>query len=88
MISNSSDHYVFTWTYKTYKSIISLDTYDRIMTTQHILWFWRLDQEFDNLFDYTFQEVANIKLPNITIIQIKYGISIDQTYHIIKSIIQ
>ena len=38
-----------------------------------------LTQEFDTLFDYKLQESAKLKLLNITIIQIKYGISIDQT---------
>ena len=45
-------------------------------------------QEFDNLFDYTFQEGEKLKLLNINIIQSKYGISIDQTDHIMKNIIQ
>ena len=41
-------------------------------------------QDFDNLFDYTFQEGGKLKLLNINIIQSKYGISIDQTDHIMK----
>ena len=45
-------------------------------------------QEFYTLFDYTFQEGPKINLLNINIIQIEYGISIDQTNHIIKNIIQ
>ena len=44
--------------------------------------------ELDNLFDYTFQEVPKINLLNINIIQSEYVISIDQTYYIIKNIIQ
>ena len=39
-------------------------------------------KEYDTIFDYTFQEVPKLKLLNIIIIQIKYGISIDQTDHI------
>ena len=45
-------------------------------------------QEFDTIFEYTFQEVPKLKLPNINIIQSKHGISIDQTYHTTKNIIQ
>ena len=45
-------------------------------------------QEFYNLFDCTFQEDPKLKLLNINIIQSKYGISIDQTDHIIRNIIQ
>ena len=58
------------------------------MVTEHIICFEILTQEFDTLFDYTFQEGSKIKLLNINIIQGKYGISIDQTYHIMKNIIQ
>ena len=45
-------------------------------------------QEFETLFDYTFQEWPKLKLLNIRIIQGEYGISIDQTDHTIKHIIQ
>ena len=58
------------------------------MTTQHKVFFERLAQYFDTLFDYSFQEVAKLKLLNITIIQSKYGIGIDQKDHIIQKIIQ
>ena len=43
-------------------------------------------QEFDILFDYTFQKVPKLKILNINIILNKYGISIDQTDHIMKNI--
>ena len=39
---------------------------------------------FDTIFDYTSQEGSKLKLLNINILQGKYGISIDQTYHIMK----
>ena len=45
-------------------------------------------QEFDTIFDYTFQERLKQKILNINNIQSKYGISIDQTYHIMKNSIQ
>ena len=45
-------------------------------------------KEYDTIFDYTFQEVPKLKLLNIIIIQIKYGISIDQKDHIMKNLIQ
>ena len=50
--------------------------------------FERLTQESDTIFEYTFQEGSKLKLLNINIIQGKYGINIDQTYHIMKNIIQ
>ena len=53
-----------------------------------MIWFGRLAQVFYNLFDYTFQEVSKLKLLNINLIQSKYGISIDQTDHNMKDIIQ
>ena len=43
-------------------------------------------QEFDALFNYTFQEGPKLKILAIIIIQSKYEISIDQTDHIIKII--
>ena len=58
------------------------------MSTENIICFERLTQEIDTLFDYTFQEGSKLKLLNINIIQSKYGISIDQTDHIMKNIIQ
>ena len=58
------------------------------MVTYNIIFFERLAQEFDTTFDYTFQEGSKLKPLNINIIQSKYGTSIDQTYHIMKNIIQ
>ena len=58
------------------------------METNNIICFERLTQEFDTLFDYTFQEGSKVKPLNINIIQSKYGINIYQTDHIMKNIIQ
>ena len=58
------------------------------MATQNIIFFERLMQGFDTLFDYTFQEGPKLKFFNINIIQSEYGISIDQTDNIIDNIIQ
>ena len=55
---------------------------------QQRIFFGVLTQRFEALFYYSFQEGPKIKLPNIKIIQSKYGISIDQTDHIMKNIIQ
>ena len=54
------------------------------MAKENIICFERITQEFYTLFDYTFQEGSKIKLLNINTIQGKYGISIDQTDHIMK----
>ena len=41
-------------------------------------------KESYTFFDHTFQEEPKLNLLNINIIQSKYGISIDQTYQIMK----
>ena len=43
-------------------------------------------QEFDTLFDYTFQEGPKLKILATIIIQSEYDISIDYTDYIIKRI--
>ena len=55
MIRISSDHDVFVWTYKTYKYILAVETYDIIMATHNIIFFERLTKYFDTIFDDTFQ---------------------------------
>ena len=54
MIISSSDHAIFSWIYKNYKSFLSVETYDILMATENIICFEILTQEFDTLFDYTF----------------------------------
>ena len=58
------------------------------MTTENKICFERLTQEFDTLFCHNFQEGTKLKLLNINTIKSKYGISIDQTDHIMKNTIQ
>ena len=58
-----------------------METYNRIC-------FERPTQEFYTLFDYNLQEGSKLKILNINIFQSKYGISIDQIYHIMKNTIQ
>ena len=65
MISSSYEYDVFTWTYQTYKYICTLETNDILMDTQHRVLFEILTQEFDTLYDYTFQEVAKLNLLNL-----------------------
>ena len=57
------------------------------MATENRILFERLTQEFDTLFDFTFQEGSKLKLLNINTIKSKYAISIDQTDHIMINII-
>ena len=87
IIISSSIHSVFSWVYNSYKSFLVVETDDILMTTQNILCFEILTQEFYTLFDYTFQERSKLKLLNINIIQSKYSISIYQTDHITENII-
>ena len=58
------------------------------MATENKICFEILVQEFDTLFDYTLQEGSKLKLLDINIVQGKYGISIDQTDHIMINIIK
>ena len=70
-----------------YKALFAVEIYDIILETQNRVCFERLMQEFDTLFDYTSPKVPTLKLLNISIIQRKYGIIIDQIYHTMKNII-
>ena len=88
MIRISSNHAVLSWVYKNYRSFPAVETYDTLMETDNRIRFEILAQKLDAIFDYTFQEGSKIKLPNINIIKIKYGIIIDQTDHTMKNIIQ
>ena len=58
------------------------------MATQNIICFESRIKEFIIIFDYIFQEVPQLKLLNINIIQREHVISIDQTDHNTKNIIQ
>ena len=55
MIRTSYDHAIFSWLYKAYISLLDVETDDILMATDNIIFFERLTQEFDTLFDYTFQ---------------------------------
>ena len=70
------------------KSFLAVEIDDILMETQNMIYFEISLWEFDTLFEYIFQEVPKLKNLNINIIQIEYAISIDQTEHIIKNIIQ
>ena len=88
MIRSSHNYAVFSWTYKTYKSIIAVDTENNLMETNNKVYFERLTKAFDILSYYNFQEGPKLNLLNISTIQSKHGIIIDQTYHTINNIIQ
>ena len=71
MIISSSDNAEFQWTYKNYKYFISVETNDIIIltATHNMIYFERPMQEFDTLFDYTFQEGPKLNLLHIKIIK-------------------
>ena len=48
---------------------LAVEKYDILLSTQNSIFFERLMQEFDTLFDYTFQEGKQLKSLNINIIQ-------------------
>ena len=58
------------------------------METENRVWFKRPAKESDTIFDHNLQEGSKLKLLKINMIQSKYGISIDQIYHIMKNIIK
>ena len=88
MIRSSSDHAVLSYTYKIYKLILPGEMFFILMATRDIICFKRLTKAFDTLFFYIYQQGPKLNLLNTTIIKSEHGISIDQTYHIIKNIIQ
>ena len=51
MIINSSDHSVLSWFYNNYKYFLAVETYDILIETQNRIFFERLVQEFDTIFD-------------------------------------
>ena len=55
MIISSYEHSVLSWVYKTYKSFLAVETYDILVATDNIIFFEIITQEFDTLFDFTFQ---------------------------------
>ena len=58
------------------------------METENRVWFKRPAKESDTIFDHNLQEGSKLKVLNINIIQSKYGIIIDQKYHIMINNIQ
>ena len=58
------------------------------MATENRIFFEIIKQAFYTFFEYTLQEESKLKTLNINIIKSKYVISIDQTDHIMKNIIQ
>ena len=64
---NSSDHAVFSWVYKNYKSYLSVEKYYIPMVKENINFFERLTQQSDTIFECTSQEVTNLKLLKINI---------------------
>ena len=99
MIRSTCDHGVFTWTYEentasdntptnTYKAIIFLAMDDILIFTDDIKCYQTIRCAFNPLFDYSYQQGPVLKFLNMRIIQSNYGISIDQTNHIIQNILQ
>lgn len=99
MIRSTCDHGIFTWNYKgddtlatnqtiNHKAIICLATDDILIFTNNIICYQRIRMSFDPLFDYSYQQGPLLKFLNMRIIQSNHGISIDQTNHIQKNILQ
>ena len=82
MIRSSSDHAVFLWVYNNYKPFLAVETYDILMAKENIICFERTTQEFDTIFDYTSQEVSNLKPSKLTLLKVNMASLL--TIHIIS----
>lgn len=75
------------WTYNKFKSLIALATDDNLVATQHQSCVDKIRATIDDMFDYTYNTGTQLKFLNLNIIQSSFGISIDQTQHIQKNVI-
>jgi hypothetical protein len=82
-----SDHGIFIWKQPTSELFLALATDDFIILVDDHVQFIDLKTKFEAMFEVTLQEGANLRFLNLHIIQIPTGISIDQTDHIVETII-
>lgn len=98
LIRSSSDHDIYTWNYIgdnticpvnscSYKEIFCVTKDDLLLLTNNRITLQHLCLCFDSIFKYTFQENSITRFLNFRIIQSSHGISIDQTEHTIKNVI-
>ena len=79
---------VFSWNFEGYKSLLAVATDDMLFATEHKKCLDHLCHIISQYFSYTIQSGAELSFLNLRIIQSNHGISIDQTQHIERTILQ
>jgi hypothetical protein len=83
-----TDHSVFLWQTPTAELFLALATDDFLVLTDYRELFLALKSGLKKLFKLTLQEGPVLRFLNLRIIQSPDGISIDQTDHVVESIIE
>jgi hypothetical protein len=83
-----TDHAVFLWQTPTAELFLALATDDFLVLTDDRELFLALKSGLEKLFKLTLQEGSVLRFLNLRIIQSPDGISIDQTDHVVDSIIE
>jgi hypothetical protein len=83
-----SDHGVFICKQESSERFIALATDDCLIMCDDRAQFLDLKSKMEAMFDLTLQQVAILHFLNLRIIQSPAGISIDQTDHIVKTIVE
>jgi hypothetical protein len=88
LILSDSDHAFFVWKTDPAELFMALATYEFILLTSSRAFFLSLKTGLGKIFELTLQEGYIQCFLNLRIIQIPAGISIDQTDHLVDSIIE
>jgi hypothetical protein len=88
LIRSASDHAVFVWKTDSIELFKALATDNFILLISSQALFLSLKTGLEKLFELTLQEGSILRFLNLRIIQSPYGISIDQTDHLVDSIIE
>jgi hypothetical protein len=83
-----TDHAVFLWQTPTAELFLALATDDFLVLANDREHFLALKSGLEKLFKMTLQEGSVLRFLNLRIIQSPHGISIDQTDHVVDSIIE
>jgi hypothetical protein len=83
-----SDHGVFIWKQEESELFLALATDDCLIICYHRAQFLDLKRNMEAMSDLTLQEGAILRFLNLRIIQRPAGISIDQTDHIVETIVE
>jgi hypothetical protein len=82
-----SDHGVFVWKQPSSKLFLALATDDCLVLCDDQSQFLYLKAKMEAIFEVTLKEGAILRFLNLRIIQSPVGISIDQTDHIVETIV-